>query len=366
MRVNLLRRAGPATGAALIIARVCQLERAAAEALVNRLGVLPRGFDSAEAAQVVEALRAAMVQAEVIEGPATAQRRCVTHGSLEASASCDGCGHSICVVCMAAAARPKCAPCVAKERRARAFRNLRVVLLMLVLVGVGLWGLARQFRLDRRTQWRRPLVVSVVLVTRTQPTSSVVERWSTSTEALTTWFTREWNRYRAPVDYPPVRFVLEPVAVVDVLPEAPSDAQGAVTLERSLDAIDAQVGMKRNDATVYVALSADSSSRVEGIGEAGGLRGLIFAGAQAGDITLESVALAHELLHCLGALDKYDEAGHAVRPQGLPAPEQEPLFPQRAGEVMVGEVATGPASGEPIRTLDQAEIGPVTAREIKW
>ncbi len=365
MRVRLLRRSGSKTPAALVLARACQLERAAAEALVTRLGVLPRSFETDEAEQVVRSLRSVGVEAETLAGPATAQRRCGQHSTLESADSCGVCGAPICVVCVEAGPGPLCTECLRRQRRRLAFRNLRVALLIAVMACIGLWGWARQRRLDSRTQWQRPLLVSVVLVSQTAPRSAVLERWRLATEALGPWVTRESNRYRPQVQWAPVQFTLAQAAVVETLPTAPESAQETVSFERALDDIDRSVGVHRNDATLYVVLSS-KARQVEGIGEAGGRRGLIFAGLDATEVTLESVALVHELLHCLGASDKYDQAGHARVPSGLVAPAQEPLFPQPAAEVMVGERPTGPEQGEPIQSLDEVQVGPVTAREIRW
>ncbi len=369
LRVSLLRQVSASTTpAAMVVARVCRLERSTAQALVTRLGVLPRAFDEAEATALVEQLRVAGVEAQTIPGPATAARRCGVHPSLEATSACRECGASMCTACVLEEARPQCQACLGKERRRLAFRNVRVAVLLVFLGGVGLWALSRQLRLDRRTTWARPLTVSVVLVTQGEPNPALIPRWEAATDALTEWFTGEWARYRAPGAQPPVRFVLEKVARVEALPVAPEDTQGTVAFERQLNEIDAQVGVRRNDATVYVALSGggEASQRVEGIGEAGGRRGLIYADVNATEVTLESVALAHEVLHCLGARDKYDAQGHAAGVAGLVAPEQVPLYPQPGGEVMVGEVATGPNSGEPIRSLREVHVGPATAREIRW
>ncbi len=359
---------GEAARATLVIARSCGVDRSAAAALAKRLGVLPRAFENAEALALVESLMQAGVRAEVIDGPPTASARCTSHPSLERADSCERCGNGVCVVCLLAADRPACAACLAKQKRQLAFRNARVVALVVLMLGVIAWGLGRQLRNDRRTRWERPLTVSIVLVSQAPAGDAAVSKWNDAGERLTEWFEREWKR-RRPLGMPaPVQFVLEQAVTVAVLPEAPKDTRSAVEFGRALDAIDASAHVRHNDATVYVVLSsaASQAQRVEGIGEAGGRRGLVYAEANAADLTLETVALAHELLHCLGATDKYDADGHAVVPAGLVAPQQVPLYPQPAGEVMAGEVATSESGGRAIRTLLEAQIGPATARELHW
>jgi len=77
--------------------------------------------------------------------------------------------------------------------------------------------------------------------------------------------------------------------------------------------------------------------------------------------------VAHELLHTLGATDKYDRAsGRPQVPDGLGDPGQTPLFPQRYGEIMAGRIATSAGDAVIPDGLAQMRVGPATAREIGW
>ena len=58
--------------------------------------------------------------------------------------------------------------------------------------------------------------------------------------------------------------------------------------------------------------------------------------------------------------------GHARLPEGLAEPTLTPQFPQKAAEVMVAEASTGPGSGRPLTRLDEVQVGPTTAKEIRW
>ncbi len=361
------QRAASGQRSALLLARACQLDRAAAVVLVTRLGPVPRAFSQSEAQALVAALRDAQLDAELTEGPPTAAQRCVAHPSLESSRYCERCREPTCVVCVEVAGRPWCAQCLARERRRLFFRNVRVAALLVVMAGVALWGFARQRRLDRRLKWNRPLAVSVVLVSQTPVAPADVAKWRAATGALTAWFTREWHRHHPESEVAMVNWSLAPVATVEALPPAPQSLEETVAFGRALDGVDEQVGPLAADGTVYVVLSGEGAAarRVEGIGEAGGRRGLVYAGLGADDLTLETVAVAHEFLHCLGATDKYDEAGHARR-NGLVEPDRQPRYPQPAGDVMVGERPLGPNAGAPLTSLDEARVGPVTAQEIRW
>ena len=79
------------------------------------------------------------------------------------------------------------------------------------------------------------------------------------------------------------------------------------------------------------------------------------------------IVVAHELLHTLGATDKYDRAtGQPRAPEGLGEPDREPLFPQEYGEIMAGRIALSADDAAMPHDLDAMVIGAVTAREIGW
>lgn len=77
--------------------------------------------------------------------------------------------------------------------------------------------------------------------------------------------------------------------------------------------------------------------------------------------------IAHELLHTLGATDKYDLTTTLPRyPDGFAEPEVIPRYPQRFAELMAGRIAISASEARIPESLDQVLIGPATAREIGW
>jgi hypothetical protein len=80
-----------------------------------------------------------------------------------------------------------------------------------------------------------------------------------------------------------------------------------------------------------------------------------------------AVVVTHELLHTLGATDKYDRStGQPLAPEGLGDPGQSPLYPQSSGEIMAGRIAMSARTAVIPDSLDQMTVGPGTAREIGW
>jgi hypothetical protein len=79
------------------------------------------------------------------------------------------------------------------------------------------------------------------------------------------------------------------------------------------------------------------------------------------------MVLAHELLHTLGATDKYAPGTNAPRfPDGYAAPDAKPLLPQTKAELMAGRIPLDAQRAEIPNTLRQVVIGSATAREIGW
>ena len=79
------------------------------------------------------------------------------------------------------------------------------------------------------------------------------------------------------------------------------------------------------------------------------------------------VVIAHELLHTLGASDKYDYGSNAPRfPDGYGDPQQQPLYPQRTAELMAGRRMISATRWEQVYGLEEVVIGPATALEIRW
>ena len=80
-----------------------------------------------------------------------------------------------------------------------------------------------------------------------------------------------------------------------------------------------------------------------------------------------NVVIAHELLHTLGATDKYDPATNLpVFPGGFAEPLRQPRLPQRYAELMGGRIPLSEAEAKIPASLDRVRVGVVTAAELRW
>ena len=98
-----------------------------------------------------------------------------------------------------------------------------------------------------------------------------------------------------------------------------------------------------------------------------GMLGVVNAFAEKKMTLSNSVVITHEILHTLGATDKYNlGTGQPTFPHGYADARQEPLYPQETAEIMGGKIPKSETQSIVPRGLHQVIIGEQTAREILW
>jgi len=98
-----------------------------------------------------------------------------------------------------------------------------------------------------------------------------------------------------------------------------------------------------------------------------GLAGIVHAFADSTMAGSNNIVIAHELMHTLGATDKYElGSGAPLYPLGFAEPERQPLYPQVRAEIMAGRRALSPQDFEMPQSLRDVVVGPATALEIRW
>jgi hypothetical protein len=176
---------------------------------------------------------------------------------------------------------------------------------------------------------------------------------------------------------PPFRFTLWGPTSASAPPEPP---QGSGLTELALHSvrtwwylfsIDYSLGLPTSsyDSRVYVVAEPPASSAtqlIEGYGEDGGRVGIVQVELDEAIVDMALAVAVHELMHTLGASDKYDERGDVLVPFGLAEPSREPLFPQQYVEVMARNRPLNPSSFVNLDSLDELKVGPTTAHEIGW
>ena len=98
-----------------------------------------------------------------------------------------------------------------------------------------------------------------------------------------------------------------------------------------------------------------------------GLMSVVNAFAESDLNGSNNVVITHELLHTLGATDKYDPDGNRpLFPDGYADPQAQPLHPQKRAEIMAGRIPISETRAETAADMKQVVIGAKTAREINW
>jgi hypothetical protein len=255
------------------------------------------------------------------------------------------------------------------------FFKARVTVLLSVLFCVVVWAGHDIWSRRARKEWKRTLEIGVVIVQVDHLDEEAVSRVRDRLPALEARLAAEMNRYRPGAPRPFHFILLGPVAGVEP-PIAPGESFFEVArhtydlwqYRRDLDAR-AHVITGAFDSRIYLAAKGPVSERrqtIEGESEENGRIGTVTVELNGEMADLALAVVTHEVLHTLGASDKYDVDGHALVPLGFAEPDRVPRYPQRFVEVMARGRPVAPGVEKPPASLDEIAIGKVTATEIGW
>ncbi len=252
------------------------------------------------------------------------------------------------------------------------FRKLRIAVLLYVLLFV---AVASWLSRSAATDWEDTLYVNIYPIKGED--NPVVAEYLETLQAdafrpMERFLEREAQRYGVTLASP-LEIALGPT--LDIAPPSAGDRPGWLQVAIwSLRARWWAWRATRNDAlpTPDVRLFVSYFTPAEGIvldpsvGLQKGLIGFVNAFADRRMNGSNNVVITHELLHTLGALDKYDAVTtQPVFPVGYAEPEREPLYPQTRAEIMAGRIPLSPVEAVVPETLADTVIGPFTAVEIR-
>jgi hypothetical protein len=249
---------------------------------------------------------------------------------------------------------------------------LRILILLLVLLTVALSTWLDRYR---STRWREPLYVAIYPIAADE--SPVTSRYVTALDAerfkpIDRFFMREAQRYRLN-SREPVKTRLRS-ELHDKPPQRAPDAGMFATAWWSLKLrywawrASGHVNEPEDIRMFVLYHDPDLTPQVpHSLGLTKGLIGVVYAFATPEMDGDNDVVIAHELLHTVGASDKYLPGTDAPRfPDGYGDPNQVPLYPQRFAEIMAGRLMQSADHWQQAANLDQVLIGPATALEIRW
>jgi hypothetical protein len=249
--------------------------------------------------------------------------------------------------------------------------RIAVLIYMLLFVAAGSYLATK-----RSTDWDRTLWVDVYAAAADGTAATqdyVAEIDATRFETLELFFAREARRLGVALESP-FRFNLAaaPAEPPPALPDDPG-LLDAVLYSLSMRLLVAKLNWSSERPTpdIVLLVSYHDPSVTGLIERSGALRkGMIasanvFADARMAGSNL--VVIAHEILHTLGATDKYDPRTSLPKyPDGYAEPDRAPRLPQVKAELMGGRIPLGPREAAVPSSLHEVVIGPATAAEIGW
>ena len=97
-----------------------------------------------------------------------------------------------------------------------------------------------------------------------------------------------------------------------------------------------------------------------------GLLGLVHAFGAKELQGRNNLVIAHEMLHTVGATDKYHENGEPIFPEGYAEPNKKKRYPQRRAEIMAGRIPLNSDESSMPTSLRKCDLGDLTAQENRW
>lgn len=251
-------------------------------------------------------------------------------------------------------------------------KKIRIAILLFVLFLVGADSYLTQQRL---TGWKKPLAVVIYPVNGDSSAASsdyIARLRRDDLTGIARFLEDEGERYRQKA-VPPVLFDVAP-EVSQLPPEPPF---GAGTLTIMWWSLQLRYWAWKNDTNdgppgnIKVFVLYHDPAVGEQLDHSLGLKEghicLVNAYAGRSLSARNNVVIAHEILHTLGATDKYDRRTlQPLFPEGYAEPELIPPLPQQYAEIMGGAIPLSPEELRMPESLAATVVGKETAREIGW
>lgn len=260
-----------------------------------------------------------------------------------------------------------------QHRRFLTFRRLRISVLLIVF---GLVVGGTYFQQYSAASWKQPLRVTLYPINAegTADVSEYIQSLTLTDFSVISEFLQEEARIYGLTTQPPVVIALG-AEIKNRPPSRPGRHASTLAivywslrLRHWVYQNLSTFGLGTAHARIFVLYHEGKENQPlqHSFGLQKGMIGVVHAFARPTQTAQNNVVITHELLHTLGATDKYHADGRPMFPQGFADPDQEPLYPQDAAEIMAGRIPLSPNSAEIPKSLEYCAIGPKTAVEINW
>ncbi len=252
------------------------------------------------------------------------------------------------------------------------FQFLRPAALFCLMASI--LAISTQQKISSRS-WNKPLnvVIYPINADRSVATENYISGLDHSDFAeIDEWFSREARRYHLGVAKP--LFTQLGPTVAEMPPRLPDQPSALQSLLWSLHlrywvyrhTPDDLSNLHRVRVFVAFHTGEDNQPLSHSVGLQKGLIGVVHAFSLPHQAQQNNIVIAHEVLHTVGAIDKYTSSGNPVFPEGFSNPRRVPLYPQRYAEIMAGSIATSEHQSYMANSLKSTRINEITAREIAW
>lgn len=252
------------------------------------------------------------------------------------------------------------------------FTSIRITILLVALVTTGLVS-AHQLVYSRNWSGPLPVVVYPINADGHIHTAEYIDDLrQRHFDIINRWAMREAKRHDIDLSTP-FNVTLGP-RITRLPPAYPQNANAVDVLFWGLrfrwwawrNTPDDDQGLTRVRLFVMYHEGDDNTPLAHSLGMQKGLMGLVHAFADHGQTQQNNVVIAHELLHTVGATDKYNAYGAPQFPVGYAYPDRAPLHPQRSAEIMAGRIPVNPGRSYMAESLRSVVINDYTAAEINW
>jgi len=252
------------------------------------------------------------------------------------------------------------------------FKFIRIAVLLGLLTVAGLVT-AHQMVYSRN--WTKPLEVVIYPINADAQlaTEKYIQALQQNTfQSIDSWMEREAARHDLPLRSP-VRLRLGD-QIKPLPPRFPVDGNAVDVLFWGLrfrwwawrNTAEDNTDLTRIRLFVLYYDGTDDRPLAHSLGLQKGLLGLVHAFAVPAQTKQNNIVIAHEMLHTVGALDKYESTGAPMFPVGYANPARKPLFPQRSAEIMAGRIPLSHQSYYMAESLKSVIVNRFTAEEINW
>lgn len=235
-------------------------------------------------------------------------------------------------------------------------KNLRYLILLTILLLVAVNEILNR---TRATSWERPLWVRIYAVSgdaRDATERYIAGLTTREFESVENFINLEARRYGVDIDAIDVEYN----GRLEQPPPQPPSGENILenvwwSLKFRAWALWRSWGsdQESGDIELFVSYydSEATSTLRHSVGLQGGMIGIINAFADKNYHGSNEVVIAHELMHTLGARDRYDAGSMPLYPTGYAEPDRQPLYPQRKAEIMGGRIPLSPQEARMPRNL---------------